>query len=224
MEPAGQQPGGDVFDQFGPGRFDLGELLGDAGSEFKTRHRYLGLTYPRCPVPVDVMLDSVMACSKTILGVRGVQEHHKDGTPHCQMLVQRKAKCHDISTSAFHVDYEGHVYRCHIRHLKTRVHQGRWHAYLSKEGEPQERGQYEVVRVSLKPVELLDVARNEGITVALDHFVECGGYLSKVASVKKGLEIMIPEPRWVPPPWKIVLYPWQKCVWEVVNAPPSTRR
>ena len=82
-----------------------------------------------------------------------------------------------------------------------------------------------MVRVSLKPVELLDVARNEGITVALDHFVECGGCLSKVASVKKGLEIMIPpKPRWAPPPWKIVLYPWQKRVWEVVNTPPITRR
>ena len=131
VEPAGQQPGGDVFDQFGPGQFDLGELLGDAGSEFKARHHYLGLTWPRCPVPVDVMLDSVIACSKTILGVRGVQEHHKDGTPHCQMLVQRKAKCHDIAASAFHVDYEGHAYRCHVRHLKTRVHQARWHADLS---------------------------------------------------------------------------------------------
>lgn len=219
-------PAHDVYDQFTGGRFqEIGEPVGTSAREFSTRHQHIGVTYPRCPVPLDVVLahwDSL----PNVKGCRAVIEHHQDGVPHVHVLVQRKRPVGPLACRLMMVEYQGIFYRCNVRNLKTKQHQAHWHAYLQKEGTPVESGDYERVTVSPKARDLVDIAEADGIKVALNFFVDAGGPLEKVASIAKGLELLMKErePRWRVSPLRLTLYAWQQRVWDAVNVRPTPRQ
>ena len=61
------------FDQFLPREtgVESGPLLGDEAAQFITRHRYLGVTYARCDVPLEFVLEHIgdaFGCGGTARG------------------------------------------------------------------------------------------------------------------------------------------------------------
>ena len=100
-------------------------------------------------------------------------------------LVQRCRPISPLQCKMMKVEHEGQFFRCHVRNLATKVHQARWHAYLEKEGQLVEVGAYSRVTAEMKAKDLVDLANSHGIKAALEHYVETGGALEKVANISR---------------------------------------
>ena len=128
------------------------------------------------------------------------------------------------------LSFENAVCRCDIRTLSTKRYQMNWQNYLDKYGEAAVWGQYEapVLAANRAAQELIATARDTGVQEALTEYIEGGGGLQHVSSVRRGLEIMIapsdPPVRFVPPRLNIRLWPWQERLWAQLNETPEVRQ
>nr|WAE42343.1 MAG: replication associated protein [Cressdnaviricota sp.] len=96
---------------------------------FKFNAKQVLLTYPKCPLTPDKVLEGLQARFE-ISTYTISSERHQDGTPHIHALLKFSKKVHTESHAHFDLGF----YHCNIKGLKTVGDFNRTHEYVIKDG------------------------------------------------------------------------------------------
>lgn len=224
-------PGPDAFGiTLDEGNVPEAEELPTSGRAFATRAERLGLTYPRCPVPLEVVVDKLLAIG-CVKGVRACVETHEDGSPHIHAFVQKTRN--QLGCRDFDISYQDQNYHPNIRKIANNTHAVHWYFYLQKETVPLQKGVFKTPSLggrSKKGIEVLKEAERDGTEAALRAYVEQGGALEKVPNMARAIEIVkkkeLKVPRWQKnaDEHTIVLRAWQRDLLAKLDQPPKKRQ
>nr|AIQ85890.1 AC1 [Squash leaf curl virus] len=115
-------------------------------NSFRLTARNIFLTYPRCDVPKEEVLEMLLHLSWSVVKpnyIRVAREEHSDGSPHLHCLIQLSGKSNIKDAGFFDVTHPRRSARFHPN-IQAAKDTNAVKNYITKEGDYCESGQYKV--------------------------------------------------------------------------------
>nr|AIQ86071.1 AC1 [Squash leaf curl virus]AIQ86172.1 AC1 [Squash leaf curl virus]AIQ86256.1 AC1 [Squash leaf curl virus]AIQ86276.1 AC1 [Squash leaf curl virus]AIQ86381.1 AC1 [Squash leaf curl virus] len=115
-------------------------------NSFRLTARNLFLTYPRCDVPKEEVLEMLLHLSWSVVKpnyIRVAREEHSDGSPHLHCLIQLSGKSNIKDAGFFDLTHPRRSARFHPN-IQAAKDTNAVKNYITKEGDYCESGQYKV--------------------------------------------------------------------------------